>query len=501
MDSFTSTVKPQTIQLECFDAIGTLCSVSIGYWYENSANDTQDAFMPPKIMERSFYKTLEEFPILSGRLKADSNNRLYVEIDKNDLNKPAYTDTCCDLEYSTMRDSGFNIHKLPIDLRNESGVPAPSGMFSGDITPAHFRIIRFKNNSGVLVYADIAHYITDGYGYSRFMNRWAEISRWMQQPQDASATPLPERKFIHDRSIHNGYRSKQTTALEEKEIKAFTTSTAFTRWLSWITPAKRGKILKTRLQLSGSNTCCFFHISPKTIEDLRALVQKHAPEGTRYSIHDTISAFVIIVVGQAVEKARSNWWSKSVTSVTRVLSGNKLGKPTDLPVTTDVNIRWRSSNPDAKHYMGNMNVGKSITVPQKLIQVEPTDESLSELALKIHQAVASATELRAGQIGYLLNKATDSYIWPIWCGATERNRMSISNQSRFAHYEVDFGAGMPSMVRHAINPLPNSVYVMPANPKTGGGYMIEMHISPTTEAQLVKNNNWMKLVDSYQSWQ
>ncbi|KAJ2528418.1 hypothetical protein EV175_007457, partial [Coemansia sp. RSA 1933] len=121
-------------------------------------------------MERSFYKTLEEFPILSGRLKADSNNRLYVDIDKDDLNMPAYTDTCCDLEYSTLCDSGFNIHKLPIDLSNEYGVPVPSGMFSGDITPAHFRIIRFKNNSGVLVYAQIAHYNTDGYGYSRFMN-------------------------------------------------------------------------------------------------------------------------------------------------------------------------------------------------------------------------------------------------------------------------------------------------------------------------------------------
>ncbi|KAJ2532032.1 hypothetical protein EV175_007180, partial [Coemansia sp. RSA 1933] len=137
-------------------------------------------------MERSFYKTLEEFPILSGRLKADSSNRLYVDIDKDNLNMPAYTDTCCDLEYSTLRDSGFNIHKLPIDLRNESGVPVPSGLFSGDITPAHFRIIRFMDNRGVLVYAHIAHYNTDGYGYSQFMNRWAEISRWMQQPQDAN---------------------------------------------------------------------------------------------------------------------------------------------------------------------------------------------------------------------------------------------------------------------------------------------------------------------------
>ncbi|KAJ2553978.1 hypothetical protein EV175_002747 [Coemansia sp. RSA 1933] len=451
-------------------------------------------------MERSFYKTLEEFPILAGRLKADSNNRLYVDIDKDDLNMPAYTDTCCDLEYSNLRESGFNIHKLPIDLRNESGVPVPSGLFSGDIIPAHFRIIRFKDNGGVFVYAQVAHYITDGYGYTQFMNRWAEISRWMQQPQDANATPLPERKFIHDRSIHDGYRSEQTTCLEEEEIKTLTTSTAFARWLAWITPAKRGRIFKTLSRLN-HRTCCFFHISPKTSEDLRASVQKHAPEGTRYSIHDTISAFVIIAVGQALEKARSNWWSKLATSVIQVLSANRLGKPADLPVSTSVNIRWRSSNPDAKHYMGNMVVGTSITVPQKLIQVEPTDESLSELALKVHQAISSATEQLAGQIGYLQNKASFSYTGAMWSGLRCRNRLGLSNQSKFPHYEVDFGAGAPSMVRHAPNPFANSIYVMPANPKTGGGYILEMNISPAIEAHLVKNNNWMKLVDSYHSWQ
>ncbi|KAJ2547352.1 hypothetical protein EV175_005255 [Coemansia sp. RSA 1933] len=237
-------------------------------------------------MERSFYKTLEEFPILSGRLKANSNNRLYIDIAKDDLNMPAYTDTCCDLEYSNLRDSGFNIHKLPVDLRNEYGVAAPSGLFGGDITSAHFRIFRLKDNSGVLVYAHVAHYITDGYGYTQFMNRWAEISRWMQQPQDTNMAPLPERQ---------------------------------------------------------------------------------------------------------------------------------LNPPTNC--------------------------------------------------------------------------------------STNRGVLVVSNQSRFPHYDVDFGAGTPSMVRHAPHAFTYTVYVMPANPKTGGGYEIEMNMPPAIEAHLVKNNTWMKLADNYDNWQ
>ncbi|KAJ2555321.1 hypothetical protein EV175_002295 [Coemansia sp. RSA 1933] len=498
MESFISTVKSQTIHLDGLDTTAGNLSVSICYWYENSSNDTQDAFMPPRILERSFYKTLEEFPIISGRLKVDSNNRLYIDIDKDDLNMPAYTDTCCNLEYSTLRDSGFNIHKLPIDMSNEYGVSTPSGLFSGDITQAHFRIIRCKDNSGVLVYAQIAHYITDGYGYTQFMNRWSEISRWMQQSQDTT-TPFPKRHFIHDRSIHKGYRSEKTTSLDAIEVETLTTRTALTRWLAWIAPETRGRLFKT-VSLLTDNTCSFFHIPAKAMEDIRTSVQKYAPEGTRYSINDILTAYLVIVVGQAMGKAHSEWWSKPIPSAIRALFGNSSGESMELETTISVNARARSSNPNAKHYMGNMVIEKSILFPQKLIQVEPTDEALSDLAHTIRQAVSTVDEQYAGQVGYLLNKESDSYTWLMWCGATGRSELAVSNQSRFPHYEVDFGAGMPSMVRHAPHSFTNTVFVMPANPKTGGGYIVEMNISPATESNLVKNNNWMKLVDSYDSY-
>ncbi|KAJ1788849.1 hypothetical protein LPJ59_005460, partial [Coemansia sp. RSA 2399] len=225
MESFTSTVKSQVFHLDGLDTSATPLSVSICYWYENSARSSLDAFLPPRILERAFYKTLEEFPVLAGHLKADASNRIYIDVDKDNLNMPVYTDTCCELEYSMMQESGFNIHKLPIDLSNEYGVSAPSGLVGGKIVSAHFRIVRFKNNGGVLVYSSIAHYITDGYGYTQFMNRWAEVSRWMQQSQDANAAPLPERQYIHNRAFHAAYRTKQTTALEPKVIDSLTTRT------------------------------------------------------------------------------------------------------------------------------------------------------------------------------------------------------------------------------------------------------------------------------------
>ncbi|KAJ2860358.1 hypothetical protein GGI22_002733 [Coemansia erecta] len=499
MESFTSTVKSQAFHLDGLDAKSTMFSISICYWYENSARNSWDAFMPPKILECALYKTLEEFPILAGHLKTDASNRMYIDVDKNNLNMPLYRDTCCEVEYSTMQETGFNIHKLPVDMGSKCGVPAPSGLVGGKIVPAQFRIVRFKNNSGVLVYSRIAHYIIDGYGFTQFMNRWAEISRWMQQPQDAaSAAPLPVRQYIYDRSFHSAYRTKETTALEPKVIESLTTRTMLSKWLAWVAPETRARIFKA-ISSATDSTCSYFHISSKQMEDIRTSVQKHAPEGIRYSMHEVFAAYLTIVVGQAKAKVSADWWSKPIPAAIRAIFGNSLGNPVDFVTGFDVNIRTRISHPDASRFMGNMAIGKSIVVPPELIQTEPTAEALSAIALRAHQAISTFDEQYAGQIGSLLDKEPDSYMWRTMCFFKGGSKLGISNQSRFAHYEVDFGAGIPSMVRHVPYLYTGGVFIMPANP-TVGGYELEFNLSPAVEATLVRNNNWMKLVDRYDSY-
>ncbi|KAJ2494305.1 Replication factor A protein 1, partial [Coemansia sp. RSA 2049] len=75
-------------------------SVSVGYWYENttaitggSSSSSVDEFMPANVLEQAFYKTLQGFPILAGQLKTADSGRQYIEIDKDNLNMPVYTDT------------------------------------------------------------------------------------------------------------------------------------------------------------------------------------------------------------------------------------------------------------------------------------------------------------------------------------------------------------------------------------------------------------------------
>ncbi|KAJ2400442.1 hypothetical protein GGI23_002031 [Coemansia sp. RSA 2559] len=494
MDSFTSSVSSQTVYLDGLDARCSIIRIAMCYWYENNAREPWITFMPPETLMRAFFRTLQEFPLLAGHLKADADSLMYVEVDKNNLNMPVYTDRLCDVDYSTMKESGFNIHKLPHNLSDEYGVPAPLGLVDMQIKQAYFRILRFRDESGILVFASIAHCLVDGYGFTRFMNRWAEISRWMQQPEDVGRSPLAVRQYVHDRSIHSSYHSNEMTVLDKLTLDSMSTGNAFTRWIAWISPEVRGWLFKA---ISGASdrTCCYFHIPLQTMEELRASVQKHAPPDTRYSINDVITAYITIVIAQTKKKASADWWSKPLPSFICSLFGNSsLSKPTDFLTSIAVNIRSRINHANAYDYMGTMVLEKSILFPQDMVHVEPNDEALSKLALSINQAIAATDERFVGQFGYLVNSKPDSYIRQTMCFAKQRNKLIISNQVRFAHYGVDFGGGMPDLARHAPHAFADILYVMPASPVTGG-YEVEFNLATPVALNVIGNDSWMKLVD------
>ncbi|KAJ2521175.1 hypothetical protein GGI11_002090 [Coemansia sp. RSA 2049] len=502
MDLFKETVDSQTVWLDGTDAGVYLLSVSVCYWFENSANESPENFMPANVMKRAFYKTMEEFPILAGQLKAtSSSSHLYVEIDKDNLNMPSYTDRYCSLDYAAMRKSGFNILKLPIDgLSREYGPPVSSGLIRGKVEPAHFRIVRFKNNSGVLVFASIAHYITDGYGYSQFMNRWAEIARWMQQQaKEDAGEPLPVRKYNHDRSFHRSYRSSKIIDLEPAVVRNLTADTAFSRAFAWLSPGMRARVLRA-VSYATPRSSSFFHVSSAKMEELRTKVQAHAPEGTRYTINDVITAYLAIVVGQAKEKAVTDWWSRPVPRIIRRMSGNRLGNPMDLVAAANINIRPRIDDPSAGEYVGNMVVGGSTVFSRDEIQQSPTKEALAAMALKVHRAILAVDKQYIGQVGHLVSRHPGVNAWAMLQYARKKNKLGISNQFRFPHYGVDFGSGIPSMVRQAPHPFANSVFIMPDNPQTGG-YLFEFNLAPDVEANLIANNDWMQLVDGYSKYQ
>ncbi|KAJ2515905.1 hypothetical protein H4217_004908 [Coemansia sp. RSA 1939] len=476
----------------------------MGYWYKNDNPNLSDGFMPPKLLHDAFYRALQDFPILAGHMKTDNYSRMYVDVNKDDLNMPVYTDTTCDMDYSDIEKIGFNLTKVPIDLYGTYGVPVPSRLSNGKIKPANIRILRFKNNSGVLVYSSILHCATDGYGYVHFMNRWAEVARWMQQQQQQSndvdnKMQLTEHEYIHDRAIPNSLRSNKTTALSASEVNSILNdSNIISRWIARLSPEKRGWLIK-KCEKENDSTICFFHIPSKRIEDLRSSVQKHAPPDVKYTINDILTTYLGIVVAQAKQKAKAGKKSKSHAAAISKLFGRRNDEtPAEFDVLININVRSHVNHPDTKNYMGNMLIGKSTGFPYDLIQKETTDEVLAPLAQKIHELASEPHGEYYAQRGFLLDNRPDNLAYNTFFGRKGKKGMLItSNHSRFAHYEVDFGSGAPAIVRHVPLTVGTYAYIMPTNPKLGG-YEVELKLTPDEMDNVIQNTNWMNLVDSYE---
>ncbi|KAJ1784451.1 hypothetical protein LPJ59_006355, partial [Coemansia sp. RSA 2399] len=244
MDQFISTVKSQTFPIHGFDELTSSIYIPGYYWFENTSRGTSSwaAFMPPEILRCSFYRVLQDFPLLAGRFRNDKNSRGFVDVDGNNLNMPVYTDSDWNtVDFKHLKGSGFDTHLLPENFTDACGIPSASIFGTASAKLGIFHVRRCKDYGGVLVFASIAHAVVDGFGYFAFMNRWAEASRWMHKP---CLDELPKRTISHDRAIHDDYISQETDALDRPTLEAAATGNAMTRFLSWLPIDKRNIFYK-----------------------------------------------------------------------------------------------------------------------------------------------------------------------------------------------------------------------------------------------------------------
>ncbi|KAJ1733498.1 hypothetical protein LPJ72_002841 [Coemansia sp. Benny D160-2] len=145
MDDFTNTVRPQKIYLDGLDKMISVANIAFYYWYENKERRPWNAFMPAATLEQAFYKTLCEFPLFAGTLTTDSNSMVYVQVNKDNINMPVYTDSACDVDFGTIRDDGFNTKLLGRDLDHARDVPVPAGIVGNEkIKLAEIHVMRLQ---------------------------------------------------------------------------------------------------------------------------------------------------------------------------------------------------------------------------------------------------------------------------------------------------------------------------------------------------------------------
>ncbi|KAJ2547406.1 hypothetical protein EV175_005234 [Coemansia sp. RSA 1933] len=363
---------------------------------------------------------------------------------------------------------------------------------------ATIRILRFKDFNGMLVFSNLAHGIVDGFGQLKFMSRWSEISKKLQEAGDISMLKVPERRYLHDRSIHSTYKCKGADAVDPDSYNAYSTPTLASKLLAWVSPKLRALVFNAVVSLDPSR-CCYFRISKKTVENLRQAVQNHAPDSNvRYSRNDIFSALVTTAIIRATQKYYLEQESNSpATSIFRYISSiSHIDKPMNALLMIPVDLRSRIGNPDAASYVGNMIIARCILIPLDNYNEGATPKAMAVVASYIRQAVAGMNKRCIGQHSTLMNKSSEVFARAILFSNNFRYKLLVSNHILFEHYSMDFGSGIPDLVRPGTVAFPNIVFVMPCSPGSDT-YELMLSIPRAVRERILQDESWMQLVEGY----
>ncbi|KAJ1957483.1 hypothetical protein GGI12_005014, partial [Dipsacomyces acuminosporus] len=160
MEELANTIESQVIHLSCLDSLVLAGNMQYVNIYENE--DGSDDFMPFDALKRSFYKALQYFPVLVGRIKEVGKNKFDVVVDKDDLNMPEYLELTCDIHYSELKEVGFSWEKWPKNTIMPHIIDVDA---AGSVKNVKIQVIRLRDNSGMIISPSVAHCLVDGIGY------------------------------------------------------------------------------------------------------------------------------------------------------------------------------------------------------------------------------------------------------------------------------------------------------------------------------------------------
>ncbi|KAJ2399477.1 hypothetical protein GGI23_002634, partial [Coemansia sp. RSA 2559] len=447
------------IRLDAYDDISSTSSIPLYFWYQTP--------IAPNVLKDSFYKTLEEFPILAGRIKTGNDSRSFVAIDKNHPNIPTYTDSSCDVHFQTLKDSDFDIRLLPVDYSSACKTPVPPGIFGRCMKLAEFHVLRMKDNRGMCIFASVAHMILDGTGYYSFMSRWAEISKCILAAPEQQ--DIPAREYRHDRSILETDKHEGCDALEPEVCQMFNKSTPIAKWISWVSPELRGRIFKYMIASTRTRNH-YRRLSSSAYEKLVELIQPFIESGvSRLSANDVITALAAVLFAQAFYRT------------------GRLDGETIFVANVMIDVRPRVKR--LANYVGNALLVNGAANPLDLFLKDCSPQVLAAVACSIRRMVDGIDGRYCNKMGYQLNKCPGSYVDMVLQITKLSNSIVSTNHTRFKYYEIDFGSGTPMLVRPAFLVFENDLVIMPAHPDIGG-YELAFTTVPEVEVAMKQSEYW-----------
>lgn len=415
MDKYIKSIQTSTYPLNVLDTLSCLTNIPVIYFYKGAISTD--------ILRDSFYKTVcYDFPILVGHLHMDRKGCAQIQVDKDNINEPDYQESSSNIHFDELQHANFNWKAMPKDLDT---VPfARSSDKNGVINMINAHVITLKNGSGIALFVSMLHILMDCNGYSQFMLRWSQVFSEMSQGLNAESEDI---KFRFDRSlIDETTNSVVTKDVDPAIYGSFTCSNFFSRWLSWISPVTRGRVLSVANNFN------------KVVSHVFSIPTEKLKNQLGLSDNDILSALVSVVLSQSFDQT-----DKECTMFLAVDFRYRLGN--------DVLVKER--------YTGNSLVGRAVTF------ATPSDHSIIELAQKVRAVVNDTDKSYISAYIDVLKGDPRCFTNPVAYFMQNPETIIISNQSRIPLYECSFGGCTPEWVTPSLLPIKTVAFVLPKKKK------------------------------------
>ncbi|KAJ2751160.1 hypothetical protein GGI19_004657 [Coemansia pectinata] len=487
MDEFVSTVENQVIALHPLDTQAAFLNIPYHFFFGN--NDTADDFMPSDVIRLSFYRALKQFPILAGYLRPEGQGQTSVVIDRDDLNMPEYVESLSDTHYDTLRESNFHHSSWPKGLTRAGAITMAAPGPAGRIQLANVHVVRLKDNSGVIIFINIPHYVVDGTGFFSFVELWGKHCRAERTGDRQLAQQTSQLEYCFDRSIIARHLPVERKPLDAETLRVYTGFKPIADWIAWLSPNTRSRLLN-KAKFNKGVVSHTFRVSRHALDLLRKEVSEYVADSSDGKLTDRY--LLAAILSKLVARAHRNRREQDGVSVAGWLFGaacSVVGAAAGL-VKYGVRLLCCSSNcnssskrdsskyqslnllDDVRHglglvdkqYMGNGLIPHNSLCPLDVLETPIDSKSLAKAVDMVRSIYENADAALVASFVDLLSSNPKSFTRPMIYMSTQPELLVVTCEMEFKLYASDFGNGPPEWVCTIPSFVANFVGLLPSPP-------------------------------------
>ncbi|KAJ2007118.1 hypothetical protein GGI04_001639 [Coemansia thaxteri] len=435
-----------------------------------------DASLMFAAIQSAFERLVELYPILRGyQVQLPDRN----VIDTRDTTKPGPLFEICDAQQLTV--GGFeqikyrrSLWPTAVDQILRSRSADTARLLAGTV-------IRFTD--GYLLACSVSHIVADGGGVYILMRQWASLAKQLLAATDGGLQkPMPELPVDYD---HTAFWAKlESHPRDEHTFVKFVNQQDFGD-----TSALQARVAK--FYASGS----LVSHEPMNMRVLRVSAaaigaiskEYNEPSGDQNTLGVGASDGSVVAKLHGVQILYALLWQRYVATVVRMRAESETAYT--LPVVLPIMHGLRQITP-APAYIGNAVSSVLVTCDLQDILSKPVIELTRPIKQYLRQATPGAA---LHYINEAFNGADNSFfIKNIYLCTRPESRLVISNASRLAFYDIDFGQGLPVALLCGTLPTEGMAFWLPG---ADGGVDIHLGLKEDIYTELKRDRDLSKFVE------